>query len=142
MGQCLCTDPCSQPFIMHPASHVQLVHGIPDFKAPEATTEHAPPFCVRKKKKNLRIRVHVDVEIVCNSSKSATYWCRTCIHCRERCARIAAESREEFIFRIPQATPRHSTCDCQIRSQEEQCAIFPSKNSVSKKCTKFSPKPP
>ena len=99
MGQCLCTDPNLLPFIMHPASHVLLVHRIPDFKAPEASTGHTSPFRVRTKKKHLSMRVHVDAEIACNSSKSATYCFRTCIHCRaKRCARITAESPEEFIF--------------------------------------------
>ena len=60
--QCLCTDPYSLPFIMHPASHVQLVRRIPDFKASEAATEHTSPFCVRTKKHHLRIRVQVNVK--------------------------------------------------------------------------------
>ena len=53
-GHCLCTDPNSLPFIMHPASPVQLLRRNPEFKEPEASTEHTSP-----KKKHLRIRVHL-----------------------------------------------------------------------------------
>ena len=51
------------PFIVHVASHVQPMHEIPDFKAPETATEGTSPFCVRTKKNHLRIRVHVNVEM-------------------------------------------------------------------------------
>ena len=40
----------SLPFIMHPSSHVQLVHKIPDIKANEESTEHTSPFCGRTQK--------------------------------------------------------------------------------------------
>ena len=47
MGQCLCTDPLSLPFVMQTASNAQLMQQIPDFKPPEASTEHTSPFGLR-----------------------------------------------------------------------------------------------
>ena len=65
MDQCLCTTLYLQPFIMYTASHV---HRIPDFKAPEASTERTSPLCVNEEKTPQDSSPR-HVEIVCNSSK-------------------------------------------------------------------------
>ena len=100
---------------MQPAIHVRLAES-PDFQVraarawtqTEALTEHSSPFRVTTKSKHLRICVHIDVEIVGNSSKSQMYCSRKSIHCRARCCAPARKHLlEDPMFRTLQATPKH-----------------------------------
>ena len=118
MGQCLCTDSHSLPFVMQIAS-MRLMQQIPDSMPPETSTEHTSPFCARTKK---------------NTSGFESTQRRNCVQF------VASRTDAEHVFTVepsiapqrkaaspeksstcaPRAIPRHREQDCQIRDHDEK----------------------
>ena len=132
--------------IMQAASHVQLV-GIPNLSASSAcmgnNLRHRLSTLLHLREngeKHFRFRVHVDVEIVGNSSKSGS---TTCIHCRtKRCAPGQIISRRIQCTVLRTATPKHRTSNRQIQGQNEIMLQISKYEQSAHAIQKFFQKPP
>ena len=142
MGQCLCTDPHSQPLVMLTASNVQLMQRIPNFKPPEAPTEHTSPFGQRTKK---------------NTPGFESTQRRNCVQLVHKASRTDAEhvftvepsiapQQKQHLQKNPRTVLRKQYPDTKNKTARyetttKKSAKFPSVNCASEKCRKFTEKP-